>query len=87
MHVLHERIAAYWTTYLNNRPDKSLPLSPTDAAFMMALLKMARAQNGNTNPDDFVDFVGYGACAGQLTLHKKTGEHDGRNITEEVQGG
>jgi hypothetical protein len=62
------RIAAYWTTYIQNRPDPAAPISAMDVGFMMADLKKARAQGGAMNADDFVDFVGYGACAGEIAL-------------------
>lgn len=70
--VLHEReeqhgkktqnlqmIAALWSIYLN------VPVSASEVAQMMVLLKIARSQNGNYNPDDFVDAVGYAALAGE----------------------
>jgi hypothetical protein len=67
-HATFARIAAYWTAYIQNRPDPAAPISAMDVGFMMADLKKARAQGGAMNADDFVDFVGYGACAGEIAL-------------------
>ena len=35
------------------------PLLPTDVATMMALMKIARSQNGAENADDMLDAAGY----------------------------
>ncbi len=63
--VNHENIAALWNAYLSRRPDKK-PLSGTEVATMMVLLKVARTLAGVHNPDDYVDAVGYAAIAGEL---------------------
>jgi hypothetical protein len=59
-------IASLWNTYLAHRRDKEATLSPSDVAKMMALLKLARSENGEFNADDFVDMAGYAAIAGEL---------------------
>lgn len=64
----HQAIAAVWNGYLlarvvSNRP---LELSAVDVANMMELLKVARRLNGGLNIDDFIDGVGYAACAGEI---------------------
>lgn len=53
-------ISAYWTLY------KGIEFSAHDVAMMMALLKVARIQNGGGSGDSHVDLVGYGALAGEL---------------------
>ena len=67
-HKTFARIAAYWTVYLQNRPNPEAPISAVDVGFMMADLKKARVQGGQLNVDDFVDFCGYGACAGEIAM-------------------
>ena len=52
-------IASLWTVYLNT------PITPKDAAMMMALLKVARIKTG-VKADSFVDLAGYAACAGEI---------------------
>lgn len=69
-HKTFARIAAYWTVYLQNRPNPEAPISAVDVGFMMADLKKARAQGGQVSVDDFVDFCGYGACAGEIAMHE-----------------
>lgn len=55
-----ELVSAYWTLY------KGIEFSAHDVAMMMALLKVARIQNGGGSGDSHVDLVGYGALAGEL---------------------
>ena len=56
----HDKIARLWTAHLGNTVDAH------DVACMMALLKIARTQCGETNPDDYIDMAGYAAIAGEL---------------------
>lgn len=53
-------IAAYWSSHLDT------PVSATDVATMMALLKLARAKGNQAHADNWVDLAGYAACAGEL---------------------
>jgi hypothetical protein len=69
-HKTFARIAAYWTVYLQNRPNPEAPISAVDVGFMMADLKKARTQGGVLNVDDFVDGAGYIACAGEIALRE-----------------
>lgn len=62
----HKNIAALWNAYLDIRRDPASPLTETDVAQMMVLLKLARTQLGAFNQDDYVDLVGYAAIAGEL---------------------
>ncbi len=49
-----DKIARYWSEYLQSDVDRM------DVACMMILLKIAR---GTTKLDNFLDIIGYGACA------------------------
>jgi hypothetical protein len=42
-------------------------LTAFDVGLMICLLKFARAQVGKLNDDDFVDAIGYIACAGEIS--------------------
>lgn len=53
------QIARLWRAYLG------VPVDAHQVATMMVLLKIARSQNGEHNPDDFVDAVGYAALAAE----------------------
>jgi hypothetical protein len=56
----HDLIAKFWSVYLGKKIDAH------DVACLMALLKIARTQCGETNPDDYIDMAGYAAIAGEL---------------------
>lgn len=62
----HQNIADMWTAYLSIRRDPAAPLSAADAATMMALVKIARMETGDHNPDDAVDGAGYLGIRGEL---------------------
>jgi len=65
--LLNDHVAELWTAYLQprrHRLDQSL--DARDVLAMMALLKLARAQHGDYNRDDWVDALGYVALAGQV---------------------
>ena len=57
----HLNIAKLWSAYL----DKNI--SSKDVAMLMALLKIARTKSGEHHIDNYIDLVGYGAIAGQLS--------------------
>lgn len=59
----HQRIADFWNLYLTQRKEPDLPISATDAAIMMILLKIARLQNNVNSRDGFLDIAGYAAVA------------------------
>lgn len=68
------RIASFWSTYLNT------VVTPIDVAMMMVLLKTARASEGPSHLDNYVDVAGYAACAYELTKEiakELDGESDG----------
>jgi hypothetical protein len=62
-------IAALWNAYL--QPKQGALISATDVGYMMALLKIARAQSGAINDDDAIDAIGYIACAGEIANSKR----------------
>lgn len=62
----HGKIATLWNAYRSIRRDPASDLTNVDVAVMMALLKIARTQSGEYNPDDYVDGVGYLSIAGEL---------------------
>ena len=53
-------IAAYWSAHLDQ------PVSATDVAVMMGLLKIARIKSTPGYADNWVDLAGYAACGGEL---------------------
>ena len=65
-HTNHWNIARLWNAFLSIRPEPAVPLSPRDVTMMMALLKIARTQLGDHNPDDYVDAAGYIAIAQEV---------------------
>ena len=54
------RIAGLWSAYLG------VPVTPTDAAAMMALLKISRARGNPASADSWVDGAGYLALGGEI---------------------
>jgi hypothetical protein len=70
--VNHENIARLWTGYLINKFRFNIILLPEDVANLMALLKIARTQNGEHNIDDYIDSCGYAAIAGEITENRYT---------------
>ena len=51
--VLHQRVADLWSAYL------TVEVKPEQAAFCMALLKVARNEMGQVKPDNGVDASAY----------------------------
>jgi len=62
-----EMIADFWTTYLAGRSTAGGPLSATDVAVMMVLMKAARAASNPGHLDNAVDMCGYSAILGELS--------------------
>lgn len=54
------RIAAFWSAHLDH------PVSATDVAAMMVLLKLARISANPAHADNWIDAAGYAACGGEL---------------------
>jgi len=53
-------IAAYWSAHLD------LPVSASDVAVMMTLLKLARIKGNAAHADNWIDLAGYAACGGEI---------------------
>lgn len=66
----HDNIAVMWTAYLKIRRDPTAPLTAEDAATMMGLMKVARQELGDYNPDDAVDNAAYCAIRGELDANR-----------------
>lgn len=58
--VLHKKVADMWSAYLGH------PISPSEVAFCMVLLKGARSKVGSYNEDDGNDGTAYAALWGAL---------------------
>lgn len=69
-------IVTLWNAYLAIRKDPAAPLTATDHAHMMVLLKVARTQAGGFNPDDWLDMTGYAACAGEVAIIEQEKRHE-----------
>jgi hypothetical protein len=89
----HENIARLWNAYLLNKKNYTvgLPLSALDVAHMMALLKIARTQLGEFNPDNYVDLAGYAGVAGEIAERshvrgKADGDAADRRVPSSGQG-
>lgn len=55
------RIAKLWSAYL------SVPVSASDVACMMILLKMSRLNTTPDHTDSWIDIAGYAACGGEVS--------------------
>jgi hypothetical protein len=62
-------IANFWNTYLGG-----CFVDAHDVAIMMALLKVARIRSGQIKEDNYIDLIGYAACAGELTTNGVTND-------------
>ena len=63
------RIAELWTAYLGIRPkDVGAPITPTDVAQMMLLMKVARLAHNPTHKDSWIDAAGYIACGAGIEI-------------------
>jgi Domain of unknown function (DUF6378) len=58
----HTNIAVLWSAYLG------VPITASDAALMMVLLKIARTKTGAFNLDNYVDASGYSAIAAEVAV-------------------
>jgi len=68
------RIAALWSAYLVGKvpgTDATQPVSSTDVAAMMALMKIARIEETPSHEDSWVDLAGYAACGAEVSARPK----------------
>jgi Domain of unknown function (DUF6378) len=63
-----ELIADLWSAYLRQ------PISPTQVAVMMSLLKVARTVSAPQHADSWIDGAGYMGLAGELALEDNAPE-------------
>lgn len=61
-----ETIAIFWHDYIYHKYHIDTPISPTDVGIMMTLFKVGRICSGVYKNDNFIDAIGYMACAGEL---------------------
>lgn len=54
------KLADIWSAMLG------VPITPEQAALMLAALKIARAWNNPQHDDNWIDLAGYAACGGEL---------------------
>ncbi len=59
-------IAELWSVYLSKETGVDIKLDAGNVAIMMCLLKIARTCSSSTHVDNYVDLVGYAACAGEI---------------------
>ena len=62
----HTKIAMLWNAWLLIRRNPGSDLTAIDVAQMMSLLKKARTQSGDYNPDDLIDDAGYTGVAAEI---------------------
>lgn len=75
-------IAELWNVYLRDKWDAVLGnLTSKDVAMMMALLKIGRDITGGFKEDNFVDAIGYLACAYECGGRTEATHHDKDGIT------
>ncbi len=62
-------ISGLWTEYLRSikKPALITPISSTDVATMMILMKVSRLVTSPKNPDHWIDIAGYAACGGGIS--------------------
>ena len=58
-------ICNLWNQYLLNKYGFD-SLNPTDIGVLMALMKIGRITSGKHNIDNYIDAIGYLACAGEI---------------------
>lgn len=62
-------------TYTNdNRTVGNHIMTAEDVAIMMCLLKIGRIASGQTKADNYIDLVGYAACAGEIATNTRANE-------------
>jgi len=59
------RIAVLWSSYVSAKLGEEVVLSAEDVAWMMTMLKAARAMGTNYHEDNYVDAAAYAAIAGE----------------------
>lgn len=70
-------IAMLWDGYFQARFGAEFHLETRDVAVLMTLFKIARSVNNPANPDNWIDGVGYMACAGEVAIKAHTPKDPG----------
>ena len=68
----HDRIAALWSYWFNER-GKPVEISAYDVAICMMLLKVARLMHSPGHADSHLDIAGYAACAHEIAASMSEG--------------
>jgi len=58
-----KNIATLWSNYLTASTGIEITISPSDVAYMMIHMKLARLSTNPTHYDSVLDVAGYAACA------------------------
>jgi hypothetical protein len=62
-----DNVATLWNAWLKVRNRRGGgDLGGVDVAVMLGLMKVGRIANGGNHVDSFIDWCGYGSCAGEL---------------------
>jgi hypothetical protein len=64
-------IARLWTAYLQSSGRAVNTVTAEDIPHMMVLMKVARTQTGNFNPDDYIDMAGYAGVGGEVAMRTR----------------
>lgn len=76
------RIADLWSVYLTSLFEDEkivVDIDPIDVAKMMILFKIARSNGDKDKLDNYVDILGYGACAAEIFENGNKEENKERN--------
>lgn len=59
-------IAGFWNVYTKRRFSIDICFDPHDVAVMMSLMKHGRIASGMIKTDNYIDAIGYLACASEI---------------------
>ena len=92
-------IAKFWDMYIDEKLEiagkqnkykdgdiKTHNLVAEDVANMMGLLKLARIMTGKANPDNYIDFAGYIACACEIATETRARSSCVKYVGCELEG-
>ncbi len=80
-----KNIADRWSLYLSASTGTEIVVSPTDVAYMMVDMKLARLSTNPTHYDSILDVAGYAACAADCIVaeqNKNRGTFSGANCAK-----
>lgn len=82
------RIADLWSTYLTSLFEDEkvvVDIDPIDVAKMMILFKIARSNGDKDKLDNYVDMIGYGACAAEIFENENPMEKEACETINELK--